>query len=153
MIISTKRGTPAAELDKIIREFEAKGLSVTMIRGTDYNVRPGGRHDGYRRKTGAGEPVCGKRAACVEPYKRRTACFTRRTASSTWAASRWAAAKRSPSSAGRASSSEDAGRAHCPRSEGRGRLHAARRLYKPRTSPYAFQGLGTRGAFGHGGGA
>ena len=37
MIISTKRGTPAAELDKIIREFEAKGLSVTMIRGTDYN--------------------------------------------------------------------------------------------------------------------
>ena len=38
MIISTKRGTPAAELDKIIREFEAKGLSVTMIRGTDYNV-------------------------------------------------------------------------------------------------------------------
>ena len=34
MIISTKRGTPAAELDKIIREFEAKGLSVTMIRGT-----------------------------------------------------------------------------------------------------------------------
>ena len=38
MIISTKRGTPTAELDKIIREFEAKGLSVTMIRGTDYNV-------------------------------------------------------------------------------------------------------------------
>ena len=38
MIISTKRGTPAAELDKIIREFEAKGLSVTMIRGTDFNV-------------------------------------------------------------------------------------------------------------------
>ena len=38
MIISTKRGTPAAELDKIIRELEGKGLSVTMIRGTDYNV-------------------------------------------------------------------------------------------------------------------
>ena len=35
MIISTKRGTPAAELDRIIHEFEAKGLSVTMIRGTD----------------------------------------------------------------------------------------------------------------------
>ena len=38
MIISTKRGTPQAELERIIREFEAQGLSVTMIRGTDYNV-------------------------------------------------------------------------------------------------------------------
>ena len=38
MIISTKRGTPQTELERIIREFEAQGLSVTMIRGTDYNV-------------------------------------------------------------------------------------------------------------------
>ena len=38
MIISTKRGTPQQEIDKIIRGFEAKGLSVTLIRGTDYNV-------------------------------------------------------------------------------------------------------------------
>ena len=38
MIISTKKGTPAAELDRIIHEFEAKGLEVTLIRGTDYNV-------------------------------------------------------------------------------------------------------------------
>ena len=38
MIISTKCGTPQAELERIIREFEAQGLSVTMIRGTDYNV-------------------------------------------------------------------------------------------------------------------
>ena len=38
MIISTKRGTPQQEIDKIIKEFEDKGLSVTLIRGTDYNV-------------------------------------------------------------------------------------------------------------------
>ncbi len=38
MIISTKRGTPAAEVDKIIEGFEAMGLGVTLIRGTDYNV-------------------------------------------------------------------------------------------------------------------
>lgn len=38
MIISTKRGAPAAEIDKIIATFEAQGLSVTLIRGTDYNV-------------------------------------------------------------------------------------------------------------------
>ena len=38
MIISTKKGTPQAELDRIIDSFEKQGLSVTLIRGTDYNV-------------------------------------------------------------------------------------------------------------------
>ena len=38
MIISTKRGTPQAELERIIRDFEPQGLSVTMLRGTEYNV-------------------------------------------------------------------------------------------------------------------
>ena len=38
MIISTKKGTPQVELDRIVDNFEKQGLSVTMIRGTDYNV-------------------------------------------------------------------------------------------------------------------
>ena len=38
MIISTKKGTPQVELDRIIENFEKQGLSVTLIRGTDYNV-------------------------------------------------------------------------------------------------------------------
>jgi 3-deoxy-7-phosphoheptulonate synthase len=38
MIISTKKGTPQYEIDKIIADIEKKGLSVTLIRGTDYNV-------------------------------------------------------------------------------------------------------------------
>ncbi len=38
MIISTKKGTPSIEIDKIISSFEAKGLSVTLITGADYNV-------------------------------------------------------------------------------------------------------------------
>ena len=38
MIISTKKGTPQSELDRIIDSFEKQGLSVTLIRGTDYNV-------------------------------------------------------------------------------------------------------------------
>ena len=38
MIISTKKGTPQVELDRIIDSFEKQGLSVTLIRGTDYNV-------------------------------------------------------------------------------------------------------------------
>lgn len=71
MIISTKRGTPAAELDKIIREFEAKGLSVTMIRGTDYNVFGlVGDTTVIDEKQVPGEPVCGKRAACVRALQK-----------------------------------------------------------------------------------
>lgn len=38
MIISTKRGAPVAEIDKLKAGFEAQGLSVTIIQGTDYNV-------------------------------------------------------------------------------------------------------------------
>lgn len=38
MIISTKKGTPQAEVQKIIDSFETQGLQVTLIRGTDYNV-------------------------------------------------------------------------------------------------------------------
>lgn len=38
MIISTKKGTPQVELDRIIDNFEKQGLSVTLIRGEDYNV-------------------------------------------------------------------------------------------------------------------
>lgn len=38
MIISTKKGTPQAEVQKIIDSFEKQGLQVTLIRGTDYNV-------------------------------------------------------------------------------------------------------------------
>ena len=38
MIISTKKGTPQEELDKIVDQFEKQGLSVTLIPGTDYNV-------------------------------------------------------------------------------------------------------------------
>ena len=38
MIISTKKGAPQVELDRIVDNFEKQGLSVTLIRGTDYNV-------------------------------------------------------------------------------------------------------------------
>lgn len=38
MIISTKRGTPEVELEKIKSEFEHKGLAVTIIPGTDFFV-------------------------------------------------------------------------------------------------------------------
>ena len=38
MIISTKKGTPKEELEKIVDRFEKQGLDVTLITGKDYNV-------------------------------------------------------------------------------------------------------------------
>ncbi len=38
MIISTKRGTPAVEVKKIVGMLEAQGVQVHLIQGTDYNV-------------------------------------------------------------------------------------------------------------------
>ena len=38
MIISTKKGTPKEELEKIVDKFENQGLDVTLITGKDYNV-------------------------------------------------------------------------------------------------------------------
>ena len=38
MIISTKKGTPKEELEKIVDKFEKQGLNVTLITGKDYNV-------------------------------------------------------------------------------------------------------------------
>ena len=50
MIISTKKGTPQAELDRIIDSFEKQGLSVTLIRGTDYNAVSYTHLDVYKRQ-------------------------------------------------------------------------------------------------------
>ena len=36
MIISTKKGTPKEELEKIVDRFEKQGLDVTLITGKDY---------------------------------------------------------------------------------------------------------------------
>ena len=38
MIISTKRGTPQAELDKLIASFAQQNIRVSVITGTDYTV-------------------------------------------------------------------------------------------------------------------
>lgn len=38
MIITCKKGAPQHEIDKIVHEFEDKGLEVNLITGTNYNV-------------------------------------------------------------------------------------------------------------------
>lgn len=87
MIISTKRGTPQAELERIIREFEAQGLSVTMIRGTDYNVFGlVGDTTVLDEKRIRANPMWRAYSVFPSRTKRRTACSTRQILSSTWRA-------------------------------------------------------------------
>ena len=38
MIITCKKGAPQSEIDKILSEFKTKGLEVNLITGTSYNV-------------------------------------------------------------------------------------------------------------------
>ena len=38
MIISMKKGSPQAEIDKLVHSIESKGLTVSIIQGANYNV-------------------------------------------------------------------------------------------------------------------
>ena len=38
MIITLKKDAPKEEVNKLVKSFENKGLSVTMIYGDNYNV-------------------------------------------------------------------------------------------------------------------
>ena len=38
MIITMKKLAPQEEIDRMVQSIELKGLHVTMISGTDYNV-------------------------------------------------------------------------------------------------------------------
>lgn len=156
MIISTKRGTPAAELDKIIREFEAKGLSVTMIRGTDYNVFGlVGDTTVIDEKQVRANPYVENVQRVSEPYKKANRLFHEADSIIDVGGIKVGGSEKIAVIGGAVQHRErGAGRAHCPRSEGRGRLHAARRARTSRAPlPYAFQGLGTEGILAMGGGA
>mgnify|MGYP002569557228 CR=1 FL=1 len=153
MIISTKRGTPAAELDKIIREFEAKGLSVTMIRGTDYNVFGlVGDTTVIDEKQVRANPYVENVQRVSEPYKKANRLFHEADSIIDVGGIKVGGSEKI-AVIGVQHRERGAGRAHCPRSEGRGRLHAARRRVQAAHLSLCVPGPWHRGHFGHGGGA
>ena len=83
MIISTKKGTPQEELDKIVDQFEKLGLSVTLISGTDYNVFGlVGDTTKLDERSILANPWVDNVTRVSAPYKRAN-CSTRPTRSST----------------------------------------------------------------------
>ena len=147
MIISTKRGTPQAELERIIREFEAQGLSVTMIRGTDYNVFGlVGDTTVLDEKRIRANPYVESVQRVSEPYKKANRVFHEADSVIDVAGVKVGGREKIAVIGGPCSVESEAqiiSVAKKVRAAGGTMLRGG--AYKPRTSPYAFQGLGTEG--------
>ena len=147
MIISTKRGTPQAELERIIREFEAQGLSVTMIRGTDYTVFGlVGDTTVLDEKRIRANPYVENVQRVSEPYKKANRLFHEADSVIDVAGVKVGGKEKIAVIGGPCSveGKEQVVRiAEKVKAAGGTMLRGG--AYKPRTSPYAFQGLGTEG--------
>ena len=147
MIISTKRGTPQAELERIIREFEAQGLSVTMIRGTDYNVFGlVGDTTVLDEKRIRANPYVESVQRVSEPDKKANRLFHEADSVIDGAGVKVGGREKIAVIGGPCSVESEAQMisvAKKVRAAGGTMLRGG--AYKPRTSPYAFQGLGTEG--------
>lgn len=143
MIISTKRGTPQAELERIIREFEAQGLSVTMIRGTDYNVFGlVGDTTVLDEKRIRANPYVESVQRVSEPYKKANRLFHEADSVIDVAGVKVGGREKIAVIGGPCSVESEAqiiSVAKKVRAAGGTMLRGG--AYKPRTSPYAFQGL------------
>lgn len=147
MIISTKRGTPQEEIKKIIDGFEAQGLSVTLIRGTDYNVFGlVGDTTKLDEKIVAANPWVDSVTRVAAPYKKANRLFHEADTVVNVGGVK-IGGKEKIAVIGGPCSVESAEQmvklAGEIKAAGGCMLRGG--AYKPRTSPYAFQGLGTEG--------
>ena len=147
MIISTKKGTPQSELQKIIAGFEAQGLEVTLIRGTDYNVFGlVGDTTKINDKVVAANPWVESVTRVSAPYKKANRLFHTEDTVVNVGGIKVGGSERlvvigGPCSVECEEKTIDIARA--VKAAGGCMLRGG--AYKPRTSPYAFQGLGTEG--------
>lgn len=146
MIISTKKGTPQVELDRIVDNFEKQGLSVTMIRGTDYNVFGlVGDTTKIAEKDVLANPWVENVTRVSAPYKRANRLF--HPADTVVDVNGVKIGGRAPIAVWQALQHRGRGAHHrngagCQ--GGRCQLPARRRL-QARTSPYSFRALAPRG--------
>ena len=147
MIISTKRGTPQSEIQKIIAGFEAQGLSVTLIRGTDYNVFGiVGDTTKVNEKQVAANPWVESVTRVSAPYKKANRLFHEADTIVDVNGVKIGGQEKICVIGGPCSvecESQVVEIAQAVKAAGGAMLRGG--AYKPRTSPYAFQGLGTEG--------
>ena len=147
MIISTKKGTPQVELDRIVDNFEKQGLSVTMIRGTDYNVFGlVGDTTKIAEKDVLANPWVENVTRVSAPYKRANRLFHPADTVVDVNGVKIGGSAPIAVMAGPCSIEGEAhtiAMAQAVKAGGANFLRGG--AYKPRTSPYSFQGLGTEG--------
>ena len=147
MIISTKKGTPQVELDRIVDNFEKQGLSVTLIRGTDYNVFGlVGDTTKIAEKDVLANPWVENVTRVSAPYKRANRLFHPADTVVDVNGVKIGGSAPIAVMAGPCSIEGEAhtiAMAQAVKAGGANFLRGG--AYKPRTSPYSFQGLGTEG--------
>ena len=147
MIISTKKGTPKEELEKIVDKFEHQGLDVTLITGKDYNVFGlVGDTTKIDERDVLANPWIDNVTRVSAPYKRANRLFHPADSVIDCGGVKIGSKEKIAVMAGPCSieNAEQALRIAQGVKAGGAALFRGG-AYKPRTSPYSFQGLETEG--------
>ena len=147
MIISTKKGTPKVELEKIVDKFEKQGLDVTLITGKDYNVFGlVGDTTKIDERDVLANPWIDNVTRVSAPYKRANRLFHPEDSVIDCGGIKVGGKEKIVVMAGPCSIE---GEEHSLRMAQAVKAGGASMFrggaYKPRTSPYSFQGLETEG--------
>lgn len=147
MIITVKKEAPQQEIDKLIQGFEKRGLQVTLIHGDNYNVFGlVGDTAGLDDKTIRANPFVEEVTRIAAPYKKANRLFHPQDSIIDVAGIKIGGNEKIVVIGGPCSIegvNETLEIAEAVKDAGADMLRGG--AYKPRTSPYAFQGMGTEG--------
>ena len=147
MIITCKKGAPQAEIDKIVHDFEQRGLEVNIITGKDYNVFGiVGDTTNIDDKQMMSNPWIENVQRVSAPYKKVNRLFHPQDTVVDVAGIKVGGKEKIVVIGGPCSVEgleQICDLAHDVKEAGGCMLRGG--AYKPRTSPYAFQGLGSKG--------
>lgn len=147
MIITVKKEAPQQEIDKLIQGFEKRGFQVTLIHGDNYNVFGlVGDTAGLDDKTIRANPFVEEVTRIAAPYKKANRLFHPQDSVIDVAGIKIGGNEKIVVIGGPCSiegANETLEIAEAVKDAGADMLRGG--AYKPRTSPYAFQGMGTEG--------
>ena len=147
MIITLKKDAPKAEVEKLIHTFENKGLSVTMIQGDNYNVFGlVGDTSKIDEKLVKAHPFVENVTRIAAPYKKANRLFHPADTIVDVAGIKVGGNEKIVVIGGPCSVEGDTQIMDIAKEVKNASGDMLRGgAYKPRTSPYAFQGMGTEG--------
>ena len=147
MIITCKKGAPQSEIDKIVHEFEEKGLEVNLILGVDYNVFGiVGDTTIIDEKIVRANPWIEQVTRIAAPYKKVNRLFHPEDTVVDVAGIKIGGKENIVVIGGPCSVEGEESICHIAQEvKAAGGMMLRGGAYKPRTSPYAFQGLGSEG--------